>query len=112
MVIYKLKIELSQENIWLIVEKLNLSELIDKEKAKELFELLDEDKKGKIRKSTFVEYLLKYTQKLNNSSFNSFFEIINNELSSKSEKIINKLKNLRLKESIKNDLDSVNDINW
>ena len=78
MVIYKLKIELSQENIWLIVEKLKLSELIDKEKAKELFELLDEDKKGKIRKSTFVEYLLKYTQKLNNSSFNSFFEIINN----------------------------------
>ena len=104
--------ELTEQNIWLIVEKLKLTENIDKNKAKELFEMLDKDKKGKIEKSAFIEYITNYNQTISDSSIKNFFELINNELASKSEKIISKLKKLREKSYIQNDNESVNDINW
>ena len=92
------------------MEKLNSTEKINKNKTKELFERLDKHKKGKIKKSVFVEYLVNNTGF--DSNFKNFFDIINLELVSKSEKIVSILKRLRTKLNAHKDFDSVEDINW
>lgn len=74
--------------------------------------MLDIDHKGKIEKSALVEYMTKYSQTEIDSSFKAFFEIINQELASKSEKIISKLKKLREISYFNKDDESINDINW
>jgi len=92
------------------VEKLNFTEKINKNRAKELFNRLDKNKKGKIKKTEFVEYLV--SNRENDSNFRNFFDIVNLELASKSEKIVSILKKVREKLNAHQDLESVEDINW
>ncbi len=92
------------------MEKLNFTERINKNTTKELFERLDKNKKGKIKKTEFVEYLV--SNRENDSNFRNFFDIVNLELASKSEKIVSILKKVREKLNAHKDLESVDDINW
>ena len=78
--------------------------------ANELFLELDTEKSGKIKKSKFVEYLNKYPS--TDKAFKSFYDTINEELYSKSEKIISKLKKLKEKHYVKEDKDTLSDIDW
>jgi hypothetical protein len=102
--ILHLNVEITEDTIWLLIEKLNLNEQIDKNLAKELFLELEVDK------TKFVDYINKNS--FSDKAYKSFYETINEQLLSKSEKIILKLKKIREKEHIKNDKTSLRDINW
>ena len=75
-----------------------------------LFMEMDTNKTGKVNKGNFVEYVLKNHS--TDIAIKSFYETVNEELCSKSEKIILKLKKLREKEYVKNDMETLSDVNW
>ena len=93
-----------------MIEKMNLTSSFDKTKTNELFLELDTNKTGKVNKGKFVEYINK--NQTTDVAIKSFYETINEELSSKSEKIILKLKKIRNKECVQKDKEILNDINW
>jgi hypothetical protein len=89
---------------------MNLTEHIDKLTSKALFQELDKDKIGKVSKSKFIDFITKSSS--NDRAYKSFIDSVNEHLYSKSEKILLKLKRLREKEYIKNDRDTLEDLNW
>lgn len=94
-----------------LIDKMGLSDKVDKSSALELFEELDKEKIGKIQKTKFVEYV----NKKHGSSdilLKSFYEIISEELGNKSEKIIQKLKEIKKKEVIQKNEEILKDIDW
>ena len=103
-------IEITQETMWNLIEKLDLSHEINKEKAYQLFQELDTDKTGYIKKSKFVEYTNTTLPK--DKAIRNFYEIFNQHLYGKSERIILKLQNLRGKSYLNEDKDAIKDIDW
>jgi hypothetical protein len=78
--------------------------------SKELFLELDVENTGKVNKAKFVDYINRNS--FSDKAYKSFYETINEQLLSKSEKIILKLKKIKEKEYIKYDKTSLRDINW
>ena len=104
-----------EEDIWEIIEKFKLqSKLIfdnfDKETSKKIFKELDKNNIGWIKIEEFLDYV---SEKMKDQSpFQPFYEHIMEQLVGLSEKIINKLKHLKQKAFISNDLEAIDDINW
>ena len=71
---------------------------------------MDLNKTGKVNKTNFVEYV--YKNHSTDIVIKSFFETVNDELCSKTDKIISKLKRIRQKEYVKNDTETLSDIDW
>lgn len=82
---------------------------IDKTEVKQLFDKLDVDKTGKVSLETLMESIVNANQE---SSYAQFFKQINEELTSKSERIILKLKKLKEKAYFANDGESLDDFDW
>ena len=104
-----------EEDIWEIIEIFKLqSKLIfdnfDKETSKKIFKELDKNNIGWIKIEEFLDYV---SEKMKDQSpFQPFYEHIMEQLVGLSEKIINKLKHLKQKAFISNDLEAIDDINW
>lgn len=74
---------------------------------------MDINNTGKVLKNEFIEYIYKKSNENQNKSlFSEIYEMINNELISKSERIILKLKRIMKKISVLNDKESEEDIEW
>jgi hypothetical protein len=69
---------------------------------------LDLNNTGKIKVDEFLDYLSEKLQ--GHTNYQPFYMLIMEELVGKSEKIILKLK--RLKHKVKNDKESLEDIDW
>ena len=104
-----------EEDIWEIIEKFKLQsklifDNIDKETSKKIFKELDKNNIGWIKIEEFLDYV---SEKMKDQSpFQPFYEHIMEQLVGLSEKIINKLKHLKQKAFISNDLEAIDDINW
>jgi Ca2+-binding EF-hand superfamily protein len=90
-----------------LVEKMKLT--ICKEDVQNLFNYLDLDKTGKVSLETFVDKILSSQESKNE---NDFFKSINDQLTTKAERIIIKLKQLRDKVVYANDKESMDDFDW
>lgn len=88
---------------------MKLQSFFTKEAAKEIFQELDTEKIGKIKTADFIDYLQKSHPQ---SNFAFFYSLLSNELVSKSEKIILKLKRLKEKAFLSKENDSLDDIDW
>jgi hypothetical protein len=106
-----------EDDIWEIIEKLKLqgfnflnSGLLDRDSSKKIFSQLDRNKDGKIKIDDFLDYVHEKTR--DQSDFQLFYDHIMEELVSLSEKIISKLKKLKSKAFLANDLDALDDIDW
>ena len=94
-----------------MIQKMNLTNQIDKAKAKEIFEELDTEKKGNVDKQKFIDYIT-HNHPHEDSAIKNFVESVNEQLYSKSEKIIVKLKKLKEKEYLQKDMQALNDLDW
>lgn len=82
----------------------------DKETSKKIFKDLDVNQTGWIKIEEFLDYV---TQKIKDDSpFQPFYEHIMEELVGLSEKMIYKLKKLKQKAFISNDIEAMDDIDW
>jgi len=86
--------------------KLYLEKCIDN--AKKVYAHLESNKSGYIKTEEFVRYLNSLS---NNEDFNDFFTVTTEEIISKSEKLLRKLR--EIKEEIKeNDEETLDDLDW
>lgn len=80
----------------------------DKDSVRLIFEELDKSKSGKINVDEFLDSISeKYNSK---TCFQTFYNVIFQELTGKSEKIIEKLK--KIKQKLSNDIESIEDLDW
>ena len=101
------------------IEKSDLEQLIQKMQVKietddlnNIFNELDVDNNGKVSVTTLMEHILKKNQENEGRDHENLFKKINDQLTTKSERIILKLKKLKEKAAFKNDAESLEDIDW
>ncbi len=93
----------------MIIEKLGLSGEISRRRSSSIFNELDTEKKGKIKKSSFLYFI---EENRTSDNFQFLFNVLTGKGSSKSEKIISKLKKLKDKAYINKDDEAISDIDW
>ena len=93
-----------------MIEKMNLQNEYSKEDASKIFQELDTEKCGKIKTGDFIHAL--ETGDIHKRIFSKFYESINKELVSTGEKVIDVLKKIKRKAFLKDDLESVKEIDW
>lgn len=98
---------IEMEDLENIVEKMNLTKSIGKDEVEKIFHSIDVNNSGKVKVSTFFDTII-YGQK----EYLDIFKKINNQLTTKSEKIIIKLKNLKSRAAFANDKESLDDLDW
>jgi hypothetical protein len=99
------------------IEKSDLEQLIQKmhlnietEDLNKIFNQLDLDSSGKVSVSSLVEHVLKKENE--GRDLEHIFKKINDQLTTKSERIILKLKKLKEKAAFRNDAESLDDLDW
>jgi hypothetical protein len=99
------------------IEKSDLEQLIQKmhlnietEDLNKIFNQLDLDSSGKVSVSSLVEHVLKKENE--GRGLEHIFKKINDQLTTKSERIILKLKKLKEKAAFRNDAESLDDLDW
>ena len=104
------------EDIKDLIEKLNSTNVdyIKTETAQLIFNILDKKKKGSITTNDFVEEVINRNSNniQNNNEIDIFFTELNQAVSTTSEKIILKLKKIKIQKWLKNDNEGASDINW
>ena len=113
------KDELDINDLTAVISKINVK-LVSNDKniknlSKKIFSDLDKESKGRINTEAFIEEII-----LRNSSkkeekdeeLGNFYTIINQELSTKSENIISKLKRIKNQDWVSDDNKAINDIEW
>ena len=112
------KENLSAEDIFPIVEKLNNSDFeLTKETVERIFNELDADKRGYIKKDELADYIIikssKKEEDTEKNEYLSFIDrIVKEEMVSKPERIIEKLKRIKNKAWLAGDSESHEDIDW
>jgi Ca2+-binding EF-hand superfamily protein len=101
------------------MQKSDLEQLIQKMQVKietedlnNIFNELDVENNGKVSVSTLMEHILKKNQENEGRDYENLFKKINDQLTTKSERIILKLKKLKEKAAFKNDAESIDDLDW
>ncbi len=92
-----------------MIESMGLQNQYTKEQAKAIFDEIDYEKNGKVDSEAFMERMSKSQI---NSAYNQFFDLVEKDLATPSDKIIIKLKKLKSKSYIEKDTESVHDIDW
>ncbi len=104
---------ISVEDISSALEVLSLSDKDAKEKAQNIFNLIDTDKKGTIRTEEFIENL---SASLNDSGelkeFKIYLQQINKHLISKSQLMMSRLKKIKKKAWANDDQETLDDLEW
>lgn len=93
-----------------MIEQMNLKESYNKLSAHQIFKELDINNHGKIKIETFIDYLEKSKEEL--TPYSDFYSNIYDELTTKSEKIINKLKSIKDVLKSINNKKALDDIDW
>lgn len=88
---------------------LKLNSVISSEEAHNIFSAIDTEKKGKVKKSLFIAKLEEANKE--DLSYKLFLEL-NKNYSSKCEKIIQKLKNIKNHNKLLGDIDIQKDLTW
>jgi Ca2+-binding EF-hand superfamily protein len=91
-----------------LIQRMHLK--IDTNDLNKIFNQLDVDGSGKVSVSTLVEHVLKKENE--GRGLQDIFKKINDQLTTKSERIILKLKKLKEKAAFKNDAESLDDLDW
>jgi hypothetical protein len=91
-----------------MIEKLNLQHEYSKEDASNIFQELDVEKTGIIKAEDFIQSLKDH----GNLNFSKFYNSINKELITTGDKIITILRKIKNKAFLKDDIESVNEIEW
>jgi Ca2+-binding EF-hand superfamily protein len=99
---------IEEEDITQIFEKMNVT--IDNDETTKIFQDLDVENTGKVKIEKFVEAVT-LSQKAS-STHTGVLKKINDELTTKSERIIIKLKNLKNRATFCSDSQSLDDIDW
>src|SRR4051794_897335 len=93
-----------------MIEKMNLQYEFSKEDASKIFEEIDIEKTGKIKTEDFINALESGDKQ--KQHFSKFYESINKELISTGDKIIHTLRKIKNKAFLKDDMESVKEIEW
>ena len=88
----------------------NMKLTISNEDLKTIFTRLDIEKKGKVSLDTLIENIKK--EESEDNTYSQFFKKMGENLTTKSELIITKLKKLKQKANDQKDIESVEDIDW
>jgi Ca2+-binding EF-hand superfamily protein len=102
------------DDIYSVMEMLQLADSQKtKEKAQNIFNVLDVDKKGEIKTEEFIENITSGKLKESETEdYKMFVELINKQLVTRSEKIIEKLKKIKKKAWTVHDKETCDDIDW
>ena len=105
------------EDIILSLEKIRSIDIgIIKETAEKIINELDKEKLGEIKSVEMIDYIILMSQKEMDQGvkkeFAIFMEKINEEMFSKSQKIVEKLKKIKNKAWLAGDSESCEDIDW
>lgn len=110
---------LTADDILLIFDQLKQSNSklneVSRETASKLFSELDSENKGKIKTDEFIEHIsIKLNLEVDDAhkQLKEFYEIINEELITKSERIISKLKGIKKRANLANDNQTLDEIDW
>lgn len=103
------KEEYTYDDLAVIISSLNIDKEQVEYKAKEIFDKLDKQQIGLIKKEDFLERIV-----LNKSDpdFQIFYAKLKDDLLSNSEQIIRKLKKIKEKAYFNHDNETIEDINW
>ena len=99
---------IEEKDIPILLEQMKIG-YIPKLEIKKMFDRLDIEKTGKLKINSLIEDIITYRPETTSS--NLYGEILL-ELTSKSERIIQKLKKLKEKAYFANDTDSLQDFDW
>jgi len=92
-----------------MVDRKHFGNNLSKDAAHEIFKRLDKDSKGKIKSEDFIE-LLDREQK--DDWLAEFFKSIDYKVTSKSEEIIKKLKDMKENKNLNLDSKTLDDLDW
>jgi hypothetical protein len=91
-----------------LIENMKLT--ISQEELGIIFNRLDVEKTGKVNLESLMENIKK--EEAHENNLTHIFKTLHENLTTKSEKIINKLKKLRIKAESSNDIESIEHLNW
>ncbi len=92
-----------------MIERTQFGKKLSQQSAKKLFEIADSDKKGLIKSEKFIEAL---GDKENEEITEFLSSIHDNEVKSKSEIIIQKLKQIKENPKLEGDSKILDDLDW
>lgn len=99
------------DDIYEMIDKREIGKSLRRESVIKLFNRLDINNTGVIRSEEFIDLL--HREEKDEEWLKEFFNSIQNqEVTSKSEVIIKKLKNIMLNERLKGDAKTLDDLEW
>lgn len=99
---------IEEKDLGELIESMKLT--ISNEDLKSIFNRLDKQEDGKVSLETLIENIKR--EESEETKFSQIFKKMNENLTTKSEKIITKLKNLKKKAEKNSDSESVEEIEW